>query len=296
MSSRVLGKGIDKLFHNGSLNLNDSQEGSSELPLSKIVPNAHQPRQTFDEASIDELATSIKAQGVIQPLIVRPSSDGMYEIVAGERRWRAAQKAGLRTVPVVIRKLSDAEAMTAALIENIQREELNPLEEARAIATLRDTLGISQEDLSTRIGKSRSAIANALRLLQLPENVLLALQNGSISAGHARALLAISDEALRITLFDMIQSKGLSVRDVENATSYIKEHGALPPSMTESKAVARVHAPRAKKTPVIREAQQRLRRAIHPKATIAGDTNMGRITIPYDSEDAFLHILKCLSK
>ncbi|MBR5734072.1 MAG: ParB/RepB/Spo0J family partition protein, partial [Desulfovibrionaceae bacterium] len=194
-----LGRGLDTLFKSSAPLLDEKQkesaEGISTLPVLKLVPCQGQPRRSFDESALDELASSIREQGILQPLLVRPApgDPGAYEIVAGERRWRAAKKAGLSQVPVIIRELDDNEALTIALVENLQREDLNPVEEAHAIAALQKRLKISQDALAAKLGKSRPAVANALRLLQLPENILESLELGEISAGHARALLALSD-------------------------------------------------------------------------------------------------------
>jgi len=291
-----LGRGIDTLFRNGTLALHEESGDIRQLSIFKLIPGAGQPRQVFNEAALDELAASIRSQGIIQPLLVRPLPDGTYEIVAGERRWRAAKKAGLAQVPVIVRDLTDAEALTLALIENLQREDLNPLEEARAIATLRDTLSLSQEEIAARIGKSRSTVANALRLLQLPENILLALQMGSLTSGHARALLALPDENMRMKLFEAVQSRRLSVREVENAVIFYREHGVLPPALLDNAAsLPRPRAPRAEKSPEIKDAQARLRSAIHPRAMISGNAESGRVTLPYESPEALASILNALA-
>ena len=293
---RGLGRGIDTLFRNSSLPLREEGDGIKQLSVFKLVPGAGQPRQIFADVALDELAASIRSQGVIQPLLVRPLPDGMYEIVAGERRWRAAKKAGLLQVPVIIRELSDAEALTMALVENLQREDLNPLEEARAMATLRDKLALSQEDIAARIGKSRSAVANALRLLQLPEVILLALQTETVTAGHARALLALPDENVRMNLFQAIREHGLSVRDVENAITYYKQYGTLPAGLqSHGDAPAPHRTPRMEKTAEIKEAQARLRACIHPRVTISGSTASGRITLPYESPEALGEIINALA-
>ena len=296
VQQRGLGRGIDTLFRNGTLPLRDEGGDTKQLPLFKLVPGSGQPRQIFDDAALEELAASIRIQGVIQPLLVRPLHDGSYEIVAGERRWRAAKKAGLGQVPVIVRDLSDAEALTMALVENLQREDLNPLEEARAIATLRDKLSLSQEEIASRIGKSRSTVANALRLLQLPETILMALQGGSLTSGHARPLLALPDEDSRMTLFQAIQIRGLSVREVENAVSYYREHNELPAEIcnavnkTEHKRHSRVEKPQE-----LKEVQKRLRATIHPRVVISGDSAEGKITLPYDSAEALEKILNALA-
>ena len=180
-----------------------------------IEPNRDQPRKIFDEDALAELADSIAKHGVIQPLLVRPMPAGSYQLVAGERRWRASRMAGLTEVPVVIKELSDDEAMALALIENLQREDLNAIEEAQGIKALMDTLSLTQDEAAERVGKSRPAVANALRLLKLPDSVIALVSDGKLSPGHARALLGFKDEQDIIETADLIIEKGLTVRDVE---------------------------------------------------------------------------------
>ncbi len=208
-----LGRGFDALFADNAL-----EEGSSSpvrLKLMDIEPNREQPRKHFDEEMLAELAESIAQHGVIQPLIVRPLRDGGYQLVAGERRWRAARMAGLTEVPVVIRELSDAETIELAMVENLQREDLNPLEEAQGYQYMMDSLGITQEEAAQKVGKSRPAVANALRLLSLPQEVLQMVEAKELSAGHARALLAFPSDEERIEYAKLIVRKGLTVREVE---------------------------------------------------------------------------------
>lgn len=207
-----LGKGLDVLF---SENDTEKMVATNTLPLSEIVPNKDQPRKTFDEAALDELADSIRQHGVLQPLLVRPIAAGGYQLVAGERRWRAAKKAGLKEVPVVVKELNDTETMEIAIIENLQREDLNPIEEAEGLQALIDKCGFTQEEVAVSVGKSRPAIANSLRLLRLPEEVRVMTKNGEISAGHARALLAFDNEAMIYEAAQNIVKNKMTVRDVE---------------------------------------------------------------------------------
>jgi len=207
-----LGKGLDVLF---SENDTEKMVATNTLPLSEIVPNKDQPRKTFDEAALDELADSIRQHGVLQPLLVRPIAAGGYQLVAGERRWRAAKKAGLKEVPVVVKELNDTETMEIAIIENLQREDLNPIEEAEGLQALIDKCGFTQEEVAVSVGKSRPAIANSLRLLKLPEEVRAMTKNGEISAGHARALLAFDNEAMIYEAAQNIVKNKMTVRDVE---------------------------------------------------------------------------------
>ena len=209
-----LGRGLDALFADNSIE-EISSTGAVNLKTMDIEPNRDQPRKVFDEDALAELADSIAKHGVIQPLLVRPMPDGSYQLVAGERRWRASRMAGLTEVPVVINELSDDEAMALALIENLQREDLNAIEEAQGIKALIDTLSLTQDEAAERVGKSRPAIANALRLLKLPDSVIALVSDGKLSPGHARALLGFRDEQDIIETADIVIEKGLTVRDVE---------------------------------------------------------------------------------
>lgn len=209
-----LGRGLDALFADNSIE-EIASTSAVKLKIMDIEPNRDQPRKIFDEDALAELADSIAKHGVIQPLLVRPMPDGSYQLVAGERRWRASRMAGLTEVPVVIKELSDDEAMALALIENLQREDLNAIEEAQGIKALMDTLSLTQDEAAERVGKSRPAVANALRLLKLPDSVIALVSDGKISPGHARALLGFKDEQDIIETADLIIEKGLTVRDVE---------------------------------------------------------------------------------
>jgi ParB family chromosome partitioning protein len=186
-----------------------------ELDVTQIEPNPKQPRARFDAASLDALAGSIGSVGLLQPLIVRPLDDGRYELVAGERRWRAAQKAGIGRVPAVVRSSPQDERLQAALIENMVREDLNPVEEARACASLVDDLGISKEELARRVGRSRAAISNLIRLLDLPDSALMLLERGELTEGHGRAILQVPDQDRRARLAKQAAAQGWSVRDTE---------------------------------------------------------------------------------
>ena len=209
-----LGRGLDALFADNSIE-EIASTSAVKLKIMDIEPNRDQPRKIFDEDALAELADSIAKHGVIQPLLVRPMPDGSYQLVAGERRWRASRMAGLTEVPVVIKELSDDEAMALALIENLQREDLNAIEEAQGIKALMDTLSLTQDEAAERVGKSRPAVANALRLLKLPDSVIALVSDGKLSPGHARALLGFKDEQDIIETADLIIEKGLTVRDVE---------------------------------------------------------------------------------
>ncbi len=210
-----LGRGLDSIFSENSAESNEAVT----LRLSEIEPNKNQPRKQFDEAALGELAASIEKHGLIQPLLVRPMQSGRYQIVAGERRWRACRMAGLESVPVVIRDMDDNKVMELALIENLQREDLNPIEEAEGYKTLMDTFGFTQEQVAESVGKSRPAVANMLRLLGLKEEERQCLIAGKITGGHARALLAIADDDRRKEALELAL-QGATVRKIEQmATS-----------------------------------------------------------------------------
>ncbi|TYO88872.1 ParB/RepB/Spo0J family partition protein [Oceanicella actignis] len=223
--NKALGRGLAELLADDEA---ETTQRESTLPIDVIVPNPAQPRRHFDPDLLDELAASIRERGVIQPLIVRPDpgKQGRYQIVAGERRWRAAQKAQLHEVPVVIRDLDDAQVLELAIIENIQRTDLNPVEEARGFAQLIEQFGHTQEKLAEAMGKSRSYIANALRLLTLPQSVLDHLAAGRLSAGHARALITAEDPA---ALAERVIAQGLSVRETERLVKDQKTKATAAP-------------------------------------------------------------------
>lgn len=225
---RGLGRGLSALM--ADVNMDVSRDGAepmrapdSTLPIERIFPNPNQPRRSFDATALAELADSIRAKGVIQPLIVRPSADGRYEIVAGERRWRASQAANLHELPVIIRDFSDVEMLEIAIIENIQRADLNPLDEAEAYRQLMDKFGHTQEKIAEGLSRSRSHIANLLRLLNLPSDVQELVRNGALSAGHARALVGNAEAS---DLAKQIVSRGLSVRAVEDLVRKPSESGS----------------------------------------------------------------------
>ncbi|MCM1364427.1 MAG: ParB/RepB/Spo0J family partition protein [Faecalibacterium sp.] len=221
-----LGRGLGTLFADNSI----EEENGSPLMLKiyEIEPNRDQPRKDFDEDALNELADSIAEHGIIQPLLVRPIADGSYQIIAGERRWRAARMAGLTEVPVLVKEISESEIMELALVENLQREDLNPIEEAEGLQVLMETYGMTQEEAAKRVGKSRPAVANATRLLALPAKVIDMLKDGSISAGHARALLALSDDDKIKELAAEIVKKGMSVRDTERLVKFMIKNSAKP--------------------------------------------------------------------
>lgn len=219
-----LGKGLDLIFME---NETENSSGTTTLSISEIEPNREQPRHDFNEEALQELADSITQHGVLQPLLVRPIADGGYQLVAGERRWRASRMAGLTEVPVIIKEMTDSEMMQISMIENLQRENLTPVEEALGYKVLAEEYGLTQDEISRSVGKSRPVIANAMRLLKLPQEILDMVSDGSISAGHARALLAVEDEELMLSTARRIKSDDLTVRDVEKFAKKANEEKKL---------------------------------------------------------------------
>ncbi len=286
MKSKGLGKGLDTIFLES-----DDNSSIREIDIEKIVPDADQHRKTFHDETIKELAESIKIHGIIQPLIVRKEGT-KYKIVAGERRYRASLIAGLEKLPVVIRDdISDRDAAEIALIENLQREDLNPIDEAMGYQKLISDFGITQEEAADRVGKSRSAVTNSLRLLKLPTAVIEALRSGSVSAGHARALLSLKNEEDVLEMLSRIISEGLSVRDTENEVRWIIN---TQPEVREEKT------PPAKAfsitdeylTSVERLATERMMRKVKIKQTPGKPS--GKITLNYSSSSDLEEILALL--
>ncbi|MDF2520306.1 MAG: parB-like partition protein [Clostridia bacterium] len=272
-----LGKGLGALIRE---NEQDMQNSVTELKITELEANQNQPRRFFDDQALQELADSIKQHGVVQPIIVR-KVDESYQIVAGERRWRAARLAGLKTVPVVIKDYSNTQVMEIALIENLQRQDLNAIEEAIAYKSLLEEHDMTQEEISEKIGKSRSAIANTLRLLNLPEAIKSLVVQGKISAGHARALLAIEDQKKQLEIAEKIITQQLNVRDIEKLA-------AQKDSKEKSKEI--------KKSVEIIELEDRLKKALATKVNIVHKKSKGKIEIEYYSNDDLERILELLEK
>lgn len=243
------------------------------LDLDKIHPNLAQPRQNFDEQTLEELARSIKHEGILQPVIVRPDQEGEFELIAGERRWRAAQIAGLLKIPALVREVGKERVLELALIENLQRDELNPIEEANAYQTLVDALGLTQQEIAHRVGKQRATIANALRLLNLPPEVQRLIRDGRLSAGHAKALASLSNTKLQVDLAERISTAGLSVREAES----------LVAKATKSQAAGQTRT--AERDPNVVAAEETLQRAVGTKVRIQQGKRGGRIELHFYSEE-----------
>ena len=276
-----LGKGLDALFIDNST----EENGDKLVNINDIEPKRDQPRKYFDEEALKELADSIAMHGVIQPLLVRPLSDGGYQLIAGERRWRASRMVGLSQVPVVVKEMTDEEAMELALIENLQREDLNPIEEAEGFKLLMDTYSFTQEQAAEKVGKSRPAIANALRLLSLPQTVLDMVKQGIISSGHARTLIPLTDEKLIIKLAEEISQKELSVRETERIVKTL-----LKPKNELVKK-------KSKRDPYFDECEIAIREELGRKAKInVSRGNKGSIEIEFFSKEDLQSILEALAK
>ena len=275
-----LGRGLTSLFDENS----SDNEGAVTLNLNDIEPNRDQPRKDFDETALSELADSIAQHGLIQPIVVKPNLDGRYSIIAGERRWRASRMAGLTEVPVVIKEADEQTLMEIALIENLQREDLNAVEEALGYRSLIDTYGLTQEEVAKKMGKSRSAVTNALRLLALNDNELEALRRGSISAGHARALLSCEDEATRAKML-IAAADGASVRELEKTAADAKK----------TKSAAKT-APQKKPTfysEVELSLKNEMRRKVHINPSGNGK---GTLTIEFFSDEELAEFAKRLAE
>lgn len=275
-----LGKGLGALMLE---NNTDSMVSTSTLNINEITPNKEQPRKTFDETALEELADSIRQHGVLQPLLVRPLASGGYQLVAGERRWRASRLAELKEVPVIIKELSDTEAMEIAIIENLQREDLNPIEEAEGLQALIDKCGYTQEQVATSVGKSRPAITNALRLLKLPEEVREMAKDGTISAGHARALLAFDNQPMMIECANQIVSKKLTVRDVEKMAKRPAS------SSTKTKTSQR-------RDSFYDEVELSLTEALGTKVKVYNGRNKGTLEIEFYTLDDLKNIANAIAK
>ena len=287
MKRKALGKGLSSLIPASIARvpadvLSPAAPRPAELRLevSKIRPNPRQPRQFFDEAGLDELARSKRTQGLLQPVVVRPLPDGQFELVAGERRWRAAQRAGIHKIPAVVRDVPDEKLLELALIENVQREELNAIEEAEAYRILIDDLDLTQNEVAERVGKQRTTVANALRLLNLPEAVKNMVRSRLISMGHARALLALEDAKTIEALAQRIVADGLSVREVESR--------AKRPAGTKPRPGRPTHAV----DPNVAAAETALQRVLGTKVRIGGNGKVGRVEIHYHSAEELERIYR----
>ena len=294
----VLGRGLDDIGNGRGLDaLIDTSDvhtqGSSnlnEIDIHQIVPNPNQPRREFDEEAMEELATSIREMGIITPITLRQMPDGKYQIIAGERRWRASQKAGLKTLPAYIRTVEDESVMEMALVENIQREDLNAIEIALAYQHLLETTGMTQAKISDRVGKSRTAVTNYMRLLKLPAQIQMALKDKVIDMGHARALLALDSPTLQIKLFKDIQKNNYSVRKVEEIVQLLKSgHNPL--------SVKQVVTGKSTLSKDQEELKKKLSDLFQTKVQVSCSLRgKGKISIPFRNEEELERITTLLSQ
>ena len=294
----VLGRGLDEIGNGRGLDaLIDTSDvhtqGSSnlnEIDIHQIVPNPNQPRREFDEEAMEELATSIREMGIITPITLRQMPDGKYQIIAGERRWRASQKAGLKTLPAYIRTVEDESVMEMALVENIQREDLNAIEIALAYQHLLETTGMTQAKISDRVGKSRTAVTNYMRLLKLPAQIQMALKDKAIDMGHARALLALDSPTMQIKLFKDIQKNNYSVRKVEEIVQLLKS--GHDPLSVKQRVTGKSTLSKDQE-----ELKKKLSDLFQTKVQVScSPRGKGKISIPFSNEEELEHISALLSQ
>lgn len=272
---RGLGTGLGALF--GEDTLEDDLNGALSIPIEKVEPRADQPRSIFDQGTLQELADSIRQFGMIQPITVRKLDSGYYQIIAGERRWRAARLVGLKEVPIRVIEADDKRSMELAMVENLQREDLNPIEEAKGFRTLIEEYGMTQEEASQSIGKSRSAIANSMRLLNLTPPVMAMVEDGDISAGHARALLTIKDEANQLRIATKVVEESLSVRQTENLTNKMVVLSEKQEKQPEYQAKLDVN--------YLAETEKQLTASLGRRATIRDNSKKGKIELEFYGND-----------
>ncbi len=276
MKRSGLGKGLDTIF---AQNI-DETSGNVNIKISDIEPNREQPRKEFDPETLSELASSIAEHGVLQPILVRPIYAGGYQLVAGERRWRAARIAGLTEIPAIIRDMDDREFMEISLIENLQREDLTPIEEAKGISVLMDTYGLTQDEVSKSVGKSRPAVANALRLLKLPEDVLEMIENGVLSAGHGRTLLGLEDESKIVSIAERAAEEQMSVRELEKL---VKKENTAPKTVKPKK-----------QNHYFVEVRLAMGEHLGRKVTVTGNKKKGVLQIEFYGEEDLAELVKQL--
>jgi len=282
MKNKGLGRGLRALIPTEPEGAGEGAE-IVELPLDRIKPGAFQARKDFDQQALDELSLSIKEHGVMQPVVVRPSGENTYELIIGERRWRASQIAGLAAIPCVIRDVDDRVSSEMMLVENIQREDFNPIEEAVAYSRLKDEFHLTQEEISARVGKSRPAVANSLRLLQLPEKVRELLAQRKLSIGHGKVLLGLPDRRQQEQLALLAAEKGLTVRDAERAAQQLLQEKEDRPQPTKKKNDLEMA-----------DTEDRLRRLLGTKVKIKKGRKGGRIEIDFYSREELDRLLELL--
>ena len=291
-----LGRGLGALIPSGGAVSTAAGSSLTELPVAAVIPNRFQPREHFDEEALTSLTASIREMGVLQPILVRPAVDDQYEIIAGERRWRAAKRAGLLHIPAIIREIEDTAALEHALVENLHRQDLNPLEEAAAYQQLMEDFGLTQELVAQRVGRSRSAVANTLRLFQLPPSLQRMIADGRLTAGHARALLATPDRDLQEELADEILNKGLSVRDIEQLVrERLAPKEALPDPEPPAAASAPSRSQPSLREPAVLELEELLSARLNTRVSVSLTGKRGRVVVEFADLDDLERIYRVIT-
>lgn len=300
---RGLGRGLEALLNSTAetpAQNENSPDTIQEIPLSSIAPNPFQPRRSFSEESLQELAQSIRAQGVLQPILVRSlpadsaaaETQQRFELIAGERRLRAAKLCALESIPAIVRAMTDEQSLILAMIENLQREDLNPIDEAFGLSNLQQRLASTQDELAKTVGKSRPAVANALRLLQLPQEVQDAVRESSLSAGHARALLGIEDPALLLQAFHHILAERFSVRQTEQLVAYIREHNELPQENSNVPAKKPTKkSPEIERDAELLELATELSEHLAVNVRLQGTNDKGKIVLSFENNQQLKDLL-----
>ena len=280
MEKKALGKGLDALLPPARLSRAEDTADVQRIPIDQIVPNRYQPRQTFLQQELTELTASIKESGVIQPIMVRRKGDGVYELIAGERRWRASKEAGLTVIPAVLKNCTDQEALLLALVENLQREDLNPMETARAYSRMMKEFGLTQEAVAAKVGRDRSSVANFIRLTHLPLDLQGLVEGGTLSTGHAKALLSLSTPEAQLRIAKLVTAGNLSVRQTEK--------------LIEQSIIAKQPVARTPRTTQWRDLEDRLQKRLGTKVTLHPRGQGGKLVIHYFSSDELDGVVETL--
>lgn len=280
MEKKALGKGLDALLPPARLSRAEDTADVQRIPIDQIVPNRYQPRQTFLQQELTELTASIKESGVIQPIMVRRKGDGVYELIAGERRWRASKEAGLTVIPAVLKNCTDQESLLLALVENLQREDLNPMETARAYSRMMKEFGLTQEAVAAKVGRDRSSVANFIRLTHLPLDLQGLVEGGTLSTGHAKALLSLSTPEAQLRIAKLVTAGNLSVRQTEK--------------LIEQSIIAKQPVARTPRTTQWRDLEDRLQKRLGTKVTLHARGQGGKLVIHYFSSDELDGVVETL--
>lgn len=280
MEKKALGKGLDALLPPARLGRAEDSADVQRIPIDQIVPNRYQPRQTFLQQELTELTASIKESGVIQPIMVRRKGDGVYELIAGERRWRASKEAGLTVIPAVLKNCTDQEALLLALVENLQREDLNPMETARAYSRMMKEFGLTQEAVAAKVGRDRSSVANFIRLTHLPLDLQGLVEGGTLSTGHAKALLSLSTPEAQLRVAKLVTAGNLSVRQTEK--------------LVDQSIIAKQPLARPPRTTQWRDLEDRLQKRLGTKVTLHPRGQGGKLVINYFSSEELDGVVEAL--